>query len=84
MNIHDQQNLQTVVDYIKNHDDHDAIQQWYIVGPPETTGFMWAPMDTQYKKDLRKVILDMGYDSSAYAWFHRAIQQIIIKEANKK
>ena len=36
----------------------------------------------QYKKDLEKVVLSMGYDSSGYGWFHRLLQQQIIQNNN--
>ena len=67
--------------FIENHPDKDEIIKWYIEGPGEK-GFMWCSTTEKYKKDLETVVLNMGYDSSGYGWFHRLLQQQII-ENNK-
>ena len=69
------------VEFIRTHDDHSKIVAMYKRGPPEDTGFMWLPNDwftpdqQQGFQVMKKWILDHDYDSSAYAWMHRAIQQ---------
>lgn len=66
--------------FIENHKDKDEIIEWFIKGPGEC-GFMYCPRNEQYKKDLDKKILNMGYDSSGYGWFHRLLQQQIIENS---
>ena len=64
--------------FIEGHEDKDKIIKWYLQGPGEG-GFMYCPKTEQYKKDLEKEVLSMGYDSSGYGWFHRLLQQQIIQ-----
>ena len=69
------------VEFIRGNDDQDNIIAMYKRGPPEDTGFMWLPNDwftseqQQGFQVMKNWILDHDYDSSAYGWMHRAIQQ---------
>ena len=72
--------LKTTIDYINNHKEKDAIIDWFVVGPPASTGFSYCSYDTQFKKDMRKLVLDMGWDSSGFGIFMRNIQVVLRKK----
>ena len=72
--------LKTTIDYINNHKEKDAIINWFVVGPPKDTGFSYCDYDTQFKKDIQKLVLDMGWDSSGFGIFMRNIQVVLRKK----
>ena len=67
---------------IDSHELKDEIIQWYLEGPPDNLGFMWCPYDTPAKRYMQQLVLDMGYDSSAYGVMNRNIQVAVKKKAS--
>ena len=65
---------------IDSHELKDEIIKWYLEGPPDNLGFMWCPYDTPAKRYMQQLVLDMGYDSSAYGAMHRNIQVAVRKK----
>jgi len=63
--------------FIEEHELRDKIISMYIKGPPKDTGFSWWQNDTPEFRVMHGFILDMDYDSSAYACMHRKIQAAI-------
>lgn len=65
------------VTFLQQHKLRDAIVQMYCRGPPENQGFlMWINDSPQYKA-METFVLNMGYDSSAYALMQRNIQSVV-------
>lgn len=75
-----EKNLTTIMEIIEKHELKNEIIEWYKIGPPANRGFMWAKYDTPAKKYMQDLVLDMGYDSSGFAWMHRAIQTRVNKK----
>lgn len=85
------QNMQAIMDndvrravqFIRTHQQKDNIIDMYRRGPPEDTGFMWlqdgwfTPKQQQGFQVMKLWILAHDYDSSAYAYMHRAIQHAL-------
>ena len=78
--------LETVMNFIKMSPEKDHIVRLYLNGPPNNEGFMWWNIDNDYryinnktiiniKKTMDSIILNLGWDSSGFALFHREIQK---------
>ena len=74
-----EKDLTTIMEIIEKHQLKAEIVQFYKVGPGEK-GFMWCKYNTPAKKYMQDLVLDMGYDSSGFAWMHRAIQARVNKK----
>ena len=70
--------LKLILEQINTHELKDEIIEWYRIGPPVEVGFMWCKYDTPAKKYMQKLILSLGYDSSAYGCMHRMVQHAIV------
>jgi len=75
-----EKDLNKIMQCIEKHRLKDEIVQFYKLGPPTNRGFLWCSYDTPAKKYMQNLVLDMGYDSSAFAWMQRAIQAVIRKK----
>ena len=74
-----EKDLTTIMEIIEKHQLKAEIVEFYKVGPGEN-GFMWCKYNTPAKKYMHDLVLDMGYDSSGFAWMHRAIQARVNKK----
>ena len=74
-----EKDLTTIMQCIEKHQLKDEIVQFYKIGPGEN-GFMWCKYNTPAKKYMQDLVLDMGYDSSAFAWMQRQIQARLNKK----
>ena len=76
-------NTEKALSFIDAHEQRAQIIAMYNTGPPVAKGFMWCsaadfPAPQGQAFDLMKVfVLDAGYDSSGYAFMHRAIQKAL-------
>lgn len=71
------QDIERMIEFINNDTDSELIKDWYIKGPPEDCGYMWCKYDTPFKKRVQQKVWSMGYESSAYGWFQRVIEDYI-------
>ena len=76
-------NTEKALSFIDAHEQRDGILAMYHKGPPVDKGFSWcsaadfpAPQGEAF--DIMKhFVLREGYDSSAYAMMHRAVQKAL-------
>ena len=71
------EDIERMIEFIKNDSDSELIKEWYIKGPSKDCGYMWCEYDTPFKKRVQNKVLSMGYESSAYGWFQRVIEDYI-------
>ena len=77
MDIRLKEDIAKMIEFIENDTDSELITKWYIKGPPENSGYMWCKYDTPFKKRVQSKVLSMGYESSAFGWFQRVIEDYI-------
>ena len=73
--------LNDAIAFIRTHPKSQDIVSMYKKGPPPDTGFMWCPHDwfspaqQEGLKIMRVWVLGRDWDSSAYGYMQRMIQQ---------
>ena len=67
------------VQFALNHELCEEIHLMYFTGPPTGSWHFWHS-DSPALKVMKNFVLDMGYDSSAYAIMQRRIQGAICEE----
>lgn len=68
--------VQRVIHWILKHEEKNDIISVYKKGPPKDQGFMW--WQDPIVEMVGQKILQMGYDSSAYALMQRKVQHKIL------
>ena len=85
--------LTNCMEAINNHAQKDNIISMFIKGPPKNKGFMWCSKEggpgkwwtlgeAEGPRFISTYTLDLGYDSSAYSFFLRNLQNKVKKQYN--
>ena len=79
----------SALEFINSHPQAEKIKEMYRYGPPASGGWQWASAN-HFPVELREVfrlmkkwVLDMSYESSAYGITQRAIEQKVITSFKK-